>query len=213
MTTESNGSEMKSDSKDLTLEYKWTLWYTAPASGGGWNNNYKQIAEFSTIEDFWRLFNNISPPSLLDVGSSYHLFKHGVKPAWEDEFNENGGSWAFKFQPNKQKGKQKFDHHDQGPMANTNANYAWYHCVLNMVGNNFKNSEHICGLVIMIKKAGRGKIELWLKEANQKSKVIDIGTQFKEFCGAARKKNVEIEFMSFASQLKGRSVRFDKIKL
>eukprot|EP00483_Globobulimina_turgida_P010310 UN10330 len=83
-----------------------------------------------------------------------------------------------------------------------------------MIGNNFNYSEDICGLVINIKKGGRGKIELWIKDANQKSKVKEIGMQFKEFCGAARKKNVEIEFMSFQSQLKkGRSARSEKIKL
>ena len=79
--------------------------------------------------------------------------------------------------------------------AANSANYAWYHSVLNMIGNNFNYSEDICGLVINIKKGGRGKIELWIKDAQTKAKVKEIGQQFKEFCGAARKKNVEIEFM------------------
>jgi len=202
----------------LPLQYEWTLWHTAPATGGGWSANYKQIAKFGTVNEFWRLFNNISPPSLLDAGSSYHLFKGKVKPAWEDKFNANGGSWAFRFAPIKQS-KQNRDNRNRDSSDNkieaaNSANYAWYHSVLNMIGNNFNYSEDICGLVINIKKGGRGKIELWIKDAKSKSKVKEIGKQFKEFCGAARKKNVEIEFMSFESQLKkGRSGRSEKIKL
>jgi translation initiation factor 4E len=218
MATETNGNEAKVDgdlSEKLPLQYAWTLWHTAPATGGGWSANYKQIAQFSTVAEFWRLFNNISPPSLLDAGSSYHLFKGKVKPAWEDKFNENGGSWAFRFAPNKQKNNPQNQQMGNSQIEAANsANYAWYHSVLNMIGNNFNYSEDICGLVINIKKGGRGKIELWIKDANQKSKVKEIGMQFKEFCGAARKKNVEIEFMSFQSQLKDRrSARSDKIKL
>jgi len=212
---ETNGTDGNEEIK-LPLQYAWTLWHTAPATGGGWSANYKQIAQFSTVNEFWRLFNNISPPSLLDSGSSYHLFKGKVKPAWEDKFNANGGSWAFRFAPNKQKnqGRDNRDRSDSKMEAANSANYAWYHSVLNMIGNNFNHSEDICGLVINIKKGGRGKIELWIKDSKSLSKVKDIGMQFKTFCGAARKKNVEIEFMSFESQLKkGRSARSDKIKL
>jgi len=219
----SNGA---SNAKELPLQYAWTLWHTAPATGGGWSSNYKQIATFSSVPEFWRLFNNISPPSLLDAGSSYHLFKGKVKPAWEDKFNANGGAWAFRFTAaNKQKGRDdrgrgRNDRRGGGGMeeddrtqAATAANYAWYHSVLNMIGNNFEFSEDICGLVINIKKGGRGKIELWIKDAKSKNKVTDIGLQFKQFCGAARKKNAEIEFQSFESQLKKNGRKGDKLKL
>jgi len=204
----------------LPLQYAWTLWHTAPATGGGWSSNYKQIAQFSTVSEFWRLFNNISPPSLLDAGSSYHLFKGKVKPAWEDKFNANGGAWAFRFAPNKQKGRDdrgrgrdRDRQEEDRTQAATAANYAWYHSVLNMIGNNFSFSEDICGLVINIKKGGRGKIELWIKDANDPQKVNSIGLEFKNFCGAARKKNAEIEFQSFASQLNKNRGKGDKIKL
>jgi len=219
----SNGSPSDSKTK-LPLQYSWTLWHTAPATGGGWSSNYKQIAQFSTVGEFWRLFNNISPPSLLDAGSSYHLFKGKVKPAWEDKFNANGGAWAFRFQALKPKngrddrgrGRDRRgggSEEEDRTQAATAANYAWYHTVLNMIGNNFNFSEDICGLVINIKKGGRGKIELWIKDAKSKNRVLDIGGQFKEFCGAARKKNAEIEFQSFESQLKKGGRKGDKLKL
>ena len=107
----SNGSSSGADNKQLPLQYAWTLWHTAPATGGGWSANYKQIASFTTVSEFWRLFNNISPPSLLDTGSSYHLFKGKVKPAWEDKFNANGGAWSFRFTASS---KQKGGRDDRG---------------------------------------------------------------------------------------------------
>jgi len=221
MAATANGPSATASDAELPLQYAWTLWHTAPATGGGWSSNYKQIAGFSTVSEFWRLFNNISPPSLLHAGSSYHLFKGKVKPAWEDKFNANGGAWAFRFAPSKQKGRDDRGRGRRGgggdevdPMqAATSANYAWYHSVLNMIGNNFHCAEDICGLVINIKKGGRGKIELWIKDAKSKDKVTDIGRQFKEFCGAARKKNAEIEFQSFESQLKKNGRKGDKLKL
>merc|ERR1712129_295794 len=107
----------------------------------------------------------------------------------------NGGSWAFRFTPkNKNPHQRNNNDRDQKMEAANSANYAWYHSVLNMIGNNFNHSEDICGLVINIKKGGRGKIELWIKDAQ---------TQ----------KNVEIEFQSFESQLKRGRGNKEKLKL
>ena len=41
------------------------------------------------------LFNNIKPPSWLPQRTDLHLFKDGIKPAWEDPQNEKGGSWTY----------------------------------------------------------------------------------------------------------------------
>ena len=41
------------------------------------------------------LFNNIKPPSWLPQRTDLHLFKEGIKPAWEDPLNEKGGSWTY----------------------------------------------------------------------------------------------------------------------
>eukprot|EP01084_Bolivina_argentea_P056584 103526_1 len=147
MATENNSDpKTKDDTKfdkeipdsPLPLQYAWTLWHTAPATGGGWTDNYKQIAQFSTVCEFWRLFNNISPPSLLDSGSSYHLFKCKVKPACEDKFNEYCGSWSFRFAPNKKKNnRNQSNYNDSKIQAATSAYYASYNSGLNMIGYNF----------------------------------------------------------------------------
>ena len=51
-----------------------------------------QVATFDMVEDFWGIFNNIRPPSRLNPGSNYHLFKVGIEPTWEHQANMAGGS-------------------------------------------------------------------------------------------------------------------------
>ena len=48
-------------------------------------DRFKRIHEFQTVEDFWRMYNNIVAPSRISNGSNYHMFLNGVKPMWEDE--------------------------------------------------------------------------------------------------------------------------------
>lgn len=49
----------------------------------------------NTVEDFWGVWNSAVLPTLLPFGSNYHLFRDGIKPAWEDSANANGGKWVF----------------------------------------------------------------------------------------------------------------------
>lgn len=76
------------------LQNTWTMWYDAPQTGNDWEDKLQVIHSFSTVEDFWRLFNSLAAPSMLPLGSNYHLFKSGVKPTWEDSYNQNGGKWT-----------------------------------------------------------------------------------------------------------------------
>ncbi len=70
------------------------LRYDAPQTGKNWEDKLQKVNTFGTVEDFWRLVNNLAPPSKLPLSSNYHMFKEGVKPAWEDAFNAQGGKWS-----------------------------------------------------------------------------------------------------------------------
>ena len=95
------------------LRDTWTLWY----DGGGkvnsadWGGHVKAVCDIETVEEFWgyaltgtsclrfsdmtcaRVVNNIDMPSNIPTGSNYHLFKHGIRPEWEDDANALGGRW------------------------------------------------------------------------------------------------------------------------
>ena len=54
-----------------------------------------QVITFSTVEDFWALYNHIEGAAKLNTGCDYSLFKEGIKPMWEDPHNELGGKWLL----------------------------------------------------------------------------------------------------------------------
>lgn len=52
------------------------------------------------VEDFWKLINNLKPPSMLEGSANYHFFKEGVQPLWEDPANKHGGKWVLTVKDN-----------------------------------------------------------------------------------------------------------------
>ncbi len=47
------------------------------------------------IKEFYQIYNH-TPCEHLRQRDSFHLFKRGVKPVWEDARNVRGGSWTFR---------------------------------------------------------------------------------------------------------------------
>lgn len=94
------------DDNTHPLQFAWTLYHDsrgrsfppAPSAANvksplDDNEHYAAgltvIGNFETVEDFCRYFNWLKPPSLLEAGSNYHLFKKGIQPMWEDAANAN----------------------------------------------------------------------------------------------------------------------------
>jgi len=151
------------------LKYSWTLWYDAQLSGGkrpggAWGENIKQVFSFSTVEDFWRMYNNLTPPSALQQGSTYSLFKDGIEPKWEDPANEKGGKWTAIIQ--KQKGV---------------LDRLWLWLMLACIGQVLEEEgmENICGAVVNVRR-GQDKLCVWTRDADQKETTIKIGLAVKK---------------------------------
>jgi hypothetical protein len=157
--------------KQHALGHDWTMWYdttsqnhSKPTTNEGWQSNVKKIANFSTVEDFWKLYNNLPEPSRLTPSSNYHLFKAGVMPAWEDPMNDNGGKWTIELQRG----------------DNELLNSIWLNALLAMVGEAFEDPEEICGCVVSL-RGKRNRMSLWTKTAHNESVQKRVGRQFKEF--------------------------------
>ena len=58
-------------------------------------DNFNQIATFSTAEDFWTIYEHTQKPNSLPRGSQFFLFKENIKPMWEDPKNQNGGRYVL----------------------------------------------------------------------------------------------------------------------
>ena len=78
------------DNQMHPLHSKWTLWFDKGARGN-WEDNLKSIVTIGSVEEFWASLNNFIRPTELANGANIHLFREGVKPAWEDAANKGGG--------------------------------------------------------------------------------------------------------------------------
>ncbi|KAI9768736.1 MAG: eukaryotic translation initiation factor 4E [Geoglossum simile] len=132
------------------LMHKWTLWFTKPPSGktDNWNDLLKDVVTFDSVEEFWGIYNNITPTSELALKSDYHLFKEGVRPEWEDIQNKHGGKWAYQF---KDKRSVPIDE-------------LWLHVMLAAIGETLENSDdgEVMGVVVNVRK-GFYRIGLWTR--------------------------------------------------
>eukprot|EP00281_Chroomonas_sp_CCMP1168_P030528 CAMPEP_0206241818 /NCGR_PEP_ID=MMETSP0047_2-20121206/16712_1 /ASSEMBLY_ACC=CAM_ASM_000192 /TAXON_ID=195065 /ORGANISM="Chroomonas mesostigmatica_cf, Strain CCMP1168" /LENGTH=219 /DNA_ID=CAMNT_0053666767 /DNA_START=113 /DNA_END=772 /DNA_ORIENTATION=- len=155
-----------SDGVTHPLQNQWVLWFDNPVKRLGakdWSSNLKKVATFDVVEDFWGVFNNVRPPSRLNAGSNYHLFKTGIEPMWEHPANELGGKWTYSIA--KKDGKKVIDD-------------MWLYTALALIGENFDAGDQLCGAVISLRKAG-DRVAVWTRNAEEQAAVMEIGEQFK----------------------------------
>ena len=129
------------------LKYKWNIWYHHEKDN--WEiSGYKKIYQISTIENFWKFYNNWDK---LGGVSNKHFFlmKDGINPIWEDKQNINGGCWSFKISENQ-------------------SEELWEDLSIYLVCNVIcpTISSEIVGLSICLKKNNSSVIKIW----NQNSK-------------------------------------------
>lgn len=90
------------------LQSKWTLWYRAStkpnsaavknaAKSDNWEASLQCVNTIDTVEDFWGMYNNVPGIDKMEDSSDYMFFKEGIRPAWEDPANANGGSHTLQF--------------------------------------------------------------------------------------------------------------------
>ncbi len=70
------------------MQNSWTLWFFKNDRTRSWEENQRPIITFSTVEDFWGLYNHIELASRLASGCDYSLFKVGQEEEEEEEEEE-----------------------------------------------------------------------------------------------------------------------------
>jgi len=148
------------------LQDSWTWWFDNPkkkSTQASWGANLKKIYSFSTVEDFWSLWNNIKGAHELAPGSDYHVFKEGVQPMWEDKRNRSGGKWVILLKNNQRKAQ---------------LNPLWLSTLLACIGATFDDDAQITGVVVSLRKS-MDKIALWTSDAADSAAVRRIGEHFK----------------------------------
>ncbi|KAL8032348.1 hypothetical protein ABFX02_13G090100 [Erythranthe guttata] len=146
------------------LEHSWTFWFDNPSAKNkqaAWGSSIRPIFTFSSVEDFWSVYNNVHHPSKLAVGADFHCFKNKIEPKWEDPVCANGGKWTVNFSRGK-------------------SDTAWLYTLLAMIGEQFDYGDEICGAVVNV-RARQEKISIWTKNAANEVAQVSIGKQWKEF--------------------------------
>lgn len=157
-------SHLDESSVKHPLQHAWVLWYDKQdkkSSQSNWSDQLKKIYTFSTVEDFWSLWNNIKSASELPQGCNYHIFKEGIQPMWEDEANKRGGKWIVVTRTSQ---RHKL-------------NNMWLGVVLAVIGCAFEDDDEVCGVVVSLRKS-MDKIALWTRSA-EKEVCMRIGERFK----------------------------------
>ncbi|CAN7031511.1 hypothetical protein BRARA_H00906 [Brassica rapa] len=146
------------------LEHSWTFWFDNPSvklKQATWGSSLRSVFTFSTVEEFWSLFNNMRGPSKLAGGADFYCFKHNIEPKWEDPICANGGKWTMNFP------KEKSDK-------------PWLYTLLALIGEQFDHGDEICGAVVNV-RGKQERISIWTKNASNEAAQVSIGKQWKEF--------------------------------
>lgn len=180
-----NNDTVLSNKEEFTAKHplnnKWTLWYTKPqvARNENWHDLLKPVITFSSVEEFWGIYNLIPPANQLPLKSDYHLFKEGIKPEWEDEKNSKGGRWQYAF-TNKRE-------------VTSVINDLWLRGLLSVIGETIEDDEdEVNGIVLNIRKQAI-RIGIWTKDCDE-VKLKTVGERLRKVLRLSE--DQKIDFMS-----------------
>lgn len=148
------------DAPKHPLQSSWTLWYFKNDRSKDWESNQKKVITFSTVEDFWALYNHIEIASELNQGCDYSLFKEGIKPMWEDEHNEAGGKWLLPLE--KHQRKLSLDKY-------------WLEIMMCLIGEAFGETGTIVNGAVVNLRPRADKISVWLADSKDANSILSIG--------------------------------------
>merc|ERR1719503_314531 len=133
--------------------------------GAQYSDATHEVDKFSTVQNFWRLWNHIPQPSELleqkrmvreqpdglHVIDAVMIFRDNIRPEWEDKMNANGGHFQFQLKPNL--GGGQLDEY-------------WNNLVLGMIGATIEPANMITGMRLVDKLSGPRasnviRLEIW----------------------------------------------------
>lgn len=134
------------DHNEHPLRNSWNLYYRPPTTSRDkdYEKSIIKIASITSIEAFWSVYAHLKRPSNLPTVSDYHIFKDGIRPAWEDEANKKGGKWIIRLK------------------RGVSDRY-WEELLLAIVGDQFMEaSDEVCGAVLSV-RSGEDVLSIWTK--------------------------------------------------
>ncbi len=182
------GLSWSGDSLELffhSLQNSWTLWFFKNDRTRSWEENQRPIITFTTVEDFWGLYNHIELASRLASGCDYSLFKEGIKPMWEDDKNRRGGRWLINL--------------DKKQRTSCLDNF-WLEVMLCLIGEAFDDhSTVVNGAVVSVRNKG-DKIGMWLGDSSKGDSIMTVGKRVKERLGIEQRVSTVFETLTYTKE-------------
>ena len=152
---DTNQNQIKENPEPLPLNSTWTFWYASRKEKDHhipYSDRLTKIAEFSTLQDFFKYYLYLKPVYEIERNVDIGLFKEGYKPLWE--CCPDSGCWLLRF-------KRTADLKE--------INLKWEKVVLSLITEQF-DEPHMLGAVLSIR--GRETIiEIWFNYFKIKSMV------------------------------------------
>ena len=146
-----------------------------------------EVYSFSTIEDFWRMYNNTYSVEEIMPNTDYMLFKKGIRPEWEDVHNRGGGKWVVTL-PIQEDMEEE-------------VGQAWLKVLVTLISGQIEAEESamINGVVLSVREKHL-RLNLWCSDKENQALLKSIGRRFKNMCGFHNK--FEFKYMLHEKALK-----------
>ena len=105
-----------------------------------------KIADVSSINEFWEVFQHLKKPNQCPLGSEYHVFKKGIFPMWEDKLNMDGGKLSVL-------------------LTKKYANVIWEEVIFNFARGLLPYYDYINGIIISMRPKFMA-LSFWIKCSN-----------------------------------------------
>jgi len=129
---------------------------------GAYEKSIKKLGTFDTAEQFWAHYSHQQRPSET-ANATWHLFRSGIVPVWEDAHNCSGGKWTVRLK----KGL---------------ANRCWEQLLIATVADAFGCGDSVCGLVLSV-KFNEDVLSVWNSDATDRKQRLRIRDMMKKSLG------------------------------
>lgn len=160
-----------------------SLPHTPTQAASTWEANLRTIGTYPSVETFLSCFAQLRRPSQLERHSTYHCFKDGIKPMWEDTRNAQGGKWTLTFR------------HRHPALVDR----SWLWLVLGLIGEDMDEADETCGAVCSARPRG-DRISLWVRDRSDVEKVNRIGRKMISLLGVENEPGISLEFSAHSER-------------